>query len=128
MDSPTDFLNIGGDTSQDVGGPFCLFGYFLVFNSFGDIVCLNDQQGLGPIHVVNQQFYFHRLFAALARGDKFRRLCHSADRRGLRYIRHFGRLCHPNHWLELTILLSKLRENSWLSIFFYTESLYLEQY
>jgi hypothetical protein len=25
---PPDFLNVGGDTNQDVGGPFCHFGYF----------------------------------------------------------------------------------------------------
>jgi hypothetical protein len=61
-----DLLNISGDTNQDVGGPFCHFGYFLVFNSFGDTFCLNDRHGLDPIHVVDQQFYFRRLFTALA--------------------------------------------------------------
>ncbi len=39
---------------------------FLVFNSFGDIFCLNDRQGLDPIRVFDHQFYFRQLFAALA--------------------------------------------------------------
>ncbi len=63
---PPDFLNAGGDTNQDVGGLFCHFGYLLVFGSFGDTFCLNDHHGLDPIRVVDQQFYFRRLFAALA--------------------------------------------------------------
>ncbi len=61
-----DLLNVGSDTNQDLGGPFRHFGYFLVFNSFGDTFCLNDQHGLDPICVVDQQFYFRRLFTALA--------------------------------------------------------------
>jgi hypothetical protein len=61
-----DFLNVRGDTNQDVSGPFCHFGYFLVFNSFGDTFCLNDLHGLDPIRVVDQQFYFCRLYTALA--------------------------------------------------------------
>ncbi len=43
MVSPPDFLNVGSDTNQDVSGPFHHFGYFLVFNSFGDTFCLNDR-------------------------------------------------------------------------------------
>jgi hypothetical protein len=62
---PPDLLNVGGNTNQDVGGSFHHFGYFLVFNSFGDTFCLNDRHGLDPIRVVDQQFYFHRLFTAL---------------------------------------------------------------
>ncbi len=60
------FLNVSSDTNQDVSSPFRHFGYFLVFNSFGDTFCLNDQHGLDPIRVVDQQFYFCRLFTALA--------------------------------------------------------------
>jgi hypothetical protein len=63
---PPDFLNVGGDTNQDVSGPFRYFGNFFVFNSFGDTFCLNDRHGLDPIHVVDQQFYFRRLFTALS--------------------------------------------------------------
>jgi hypothetical protein len=63
---PLDLLNVGGNTNQDVGGSFSHFGYFLVFNSFGDTFCLNDRHGLDPIRVVDQQFYFCRLFTALA--------------------------------------------------------------
>jgi hypothetical protein len=63
---PPDFLNVGGDTNPDVGGPFCHSGYFFVFNSFDDIICSNSRQGLAPICVADQQFYFRRLFAALA--------------------------------------------------------------
>jgi hypothetical protein len=36
------FLNIGGDSNHDVGGPFHHFGYFLVFNNFDDTISLND--------------------------------------------------------------------------------------
>jgi hypothetical protein len=65
---PPDFLNVSGDTKHDLGGPFCHFGYFFFFNSFDidDIICPNGQQGLDPICVVDQQFYFCRLFAAPA--------------------------------------------------------------
>ncbi len=62
---PSDLLNVGGDTNQDVGGPFRHFSYFLVFNSFGDTFCLNDLHSLDPIRIVDQQFYFRRLFTAL---------------------------------------------------------------
>jgi hypothetical protein len=63
---PLDFLNVGGSTNQDVGGPFHHFGYFFVYHSFDNIICSNDRQGLDSIHVVDQQFYSRQLFAALA--------------------------------------------------------------
>ncbi len=63
---PPNFLNVGGDTNQEVSGLFRHFGYFLVFNSFSDTFCLNNRRDLDPVRVVDQQFYFRRLFAALA--------------------------------------------------------------
>ncbi len=54
---PPDLLYVGGNSKHDVGIPFHHFGYFFVFNSFRDIICLNDRQGLDSIRVVDQQFY-----------------------------------------------------------------------
>jgi hypothetical protein len=61
-----EFLYVGGKSKHDVGIPFHHFGYFFVFNSFRDMICLNDQQDLDFMRVVDQQFYSRRLFAALA--------------------------------------------------------------
>jgi hypothetical protein len=63
--SPPDFLTLGGNSSHNVDSPFCHFGYFFIFNSFDDTVCLNDPQGLVPVHIVNQLLYPCRLFATL---------------------------------------------------------------
>jgi hypothetical protein len=39
---------------------------FFVLNSFDNIICLNDRQGIVPKHIVDQQFYSRQLLAALA--------------------------------------------------------------
>jgi hypothetical protein len=43
------------------------FWHLFVFQSYNDKICLNDLQGLFPKHIINQQFYFRQILAALTR-------------------------------------------------------------
>ncbi len=54
MVSPPGFRNLGGDSNDVVGDPFCHFGYFFVLNSFDSTIGSNDLQGLVPIWIFHQ--------------------------------------------------------------------------
>jgi hypothetical protein len=62
---PADLLYSSGNGNHDVGGLFRRFDVS-VFNSYFDKICLNDKHYLLPKHIIDQQFYSHRLLAALA--------------------------------------------------------------
>jgi hypothetical protein len=59
--SPPDFHTLAGNSSHNVESPFCHFDRFFILNSFDDTVCLNDLQGVVPVHIVNQMLYSCRL-------------------------------------------------------------------
>jgi hypothetical protein len=63
---PLAFLYVCGNGNHDIGGPFRHFGHFFVLNSFDGTICLNDQQDLVPILIVDQHFHSCQPFAALA--------------------------------------------------------------
>jgi hypothetical protein len=53
--SPPDFVSVGGDSNQDIGGPFCQFGFF-VYNSINDTICLNNQRCCRPTVLFSPTF------------------------------------------------------------------------